>query len=263
MFFANTIVIATHRRSGMRWTIDALRNNSPDINDSYMSLEQMEADHDAAIPLARFRRRLLNMEGRVLVNVHDLPTADSWKGLDERLFARTVLRNSPTIYVHRDGRDVMVSMYYYMQSFSETVRNQSFARFLRGELAPSVDGLALSRPGFWAFHVESWLKKDNLLAVSYDDLETNYEATLRRMAAFLDVRLHQSLQPLTMPGPQASAPMLDNMLGLIGVRRRRGSPAEKARVGKSGDWRELFDKRDRAFFMQEAGAMMRQLGYVN
>ena len=263
MFFANTIVVATHRRSGMRWTIDALRNNSPDINDSYMSLEQMDADHDAAIPLANFRRQLLNMEGRVLINVHDLPSAESWKGLDERLFARTVLRNSPTIYVHRDGRDVMVSLYYYMQSFSETVRNQSFARFLRGEMAPDAEGFSRSRPGFWAFHVESWLKKDNLMAVSYGDLETNYEATLRRMAAFLDVRLRDSLQPLTLPGPQDSEPMLDNMLGRLGVRRRRGSQAEKPRVGKSGDWRKLFDKRDSEFFMQEAGATMRKLGYAN
>ena len=262
MFFANTIVIATHRRSGMRWTIDALRNNSPDVNDSYMSLEQMEADHDAAVSLAKFRRQLLSMEGRVLINVHDLPTADSWKGLDERLFARTVLRNSPNIYVHRDGRDVMVSMYYYMQSFSETVRNQSFAQFLRGDLAPEADGSALSRPAYWAFHVESWLKKDNLLVVSYADLETNYEATLRRMAAFLDIRLHDSLRPLTMPGPQDSEPMLDNMLGRLGVRRRRGSQGDKARVGKSGDWRKLFDKRDREFFMNEAGAMLRRLGYA-
>ena len=135
MFFANTIVVAGHRRSGMQWTIDALRNNSPDINDSYMSLEQMEADHDAAIPLSRFRRRLFNMKGRVLITSYDLPSADSWKGLDERQFARTVLQHSPTIYAHRDGRDVMVSLYYYMQSFSETVRNQSFAQFLRGVAA--------------------------------------------------------------------------------------------------------------------------------
>ena len=63
MFFANTVVVASHRRSGMQWTIDALRNNSADINDSYMSLEQMAADHDGAISLAKFRRQLLNMDG--------------------------------------------------------------------------------------------------------------------------------------------------------------------------------------------------------
>lgn len=261
MFFANTVVVASHRRSGMQWTIDALRNNSPDINDSYMSLEQMEADHDGAISLAKFRRQLLNMDGRVLLNVHELPSADSWKGLDERNFARTVLGHSPTIYAHRDGRDVMVSMYYYMRSFSETVRNQSFSKFLRAEAATDGEGSAMSRPGYWAYHIESWMKKDNLLAVSYDDLETNYEATVRKMAAFLDINLHSRLRPLTMPGPQDSESAFGILLERLLVWRRRGAHSGQPRVGKSGDWRKLFDKRDREFFMKEAGGMMKRLGY--
>jgi len=258
VFVFNTVVIATHRRSGTQWAIDALRNNSPDINATYMALEQMEAGHDAAIPLAKFRRQLLNHEGKVLINVHDLPSAESWSGLDERLFARTILNNSPTIYVHRDGRDVMVSLYYYMQSFSETVRNQSFARFLRGESALAGVDSGFSRPGFWAHHVKSWLEKDNLLAVSYNDIETNYEATLRRMADFLNVSLNQRFEPVSALGRQDDESKIDSMLGRLGVRPRRG---DRPRIGRSGDWRQHFDKRDRAFFMKEAGDMMRRLGY--
>ncbi|MCY4061342.1 MAG: sulfotransferase domain-containing protein [Chloroflexi bacterium] len=263
MFFANTIVIASHRRSGMQWTIDALRNNSPDINDSYMSLEQMEADHDAAVPLSKFRRQLLNMDGRVLISVHDLPAADSWQGLDQRLFVRAVLQHSPTIYVHRDGRDVMVSLYYYMQSFSETVRYQTFAQFLRSEVALNGEESALSRPGYWAHHVLSWLQKDSLLALSYSELETDFESTLRKLAAFLQVSLNDGLRPLTTPGPKNSEPILDNVLGRLGVTRRRGAAPDQARLGKSGDWRKLFDKRDRDFFAREAGEAMQQLGYAN
>ncbi len=262
MFFANTIVVASHRRSGMRWTIDALRHNSRDINDSYMSLEQMRADNDAAVPLSTFRRQLLNMDGRVLINVHDLPAADSWKGLDERLFARTVLQHSPTIYAHRDGRDVMVSLYYYMQSFSETVRHQSFSQFLRGEAAPDGEASALSRPGYWAYHVECWMKKENLLAIAYADLETNYEATLRKLAAFLQVEVAENLRPLSMPGPVENEAILGAMLGRLGLRRRRNANLDQARVGKSGDWRKLFDRRDREFFMNEAGAAMERMGYA-
>ncbi len=262
MFFANTIVVASHRRSGMQWTIDALRNNSPDINDSYMSLEQMEAEHDAAIPLAKFRRQLLNMDGRVLINLHDLPSADSWKGLDERLFVRAVLQHSPTIYVHRDGRDVMVSLYYYMQSFSETVRNQTFAQFLRSEATTDGEESALSRPAFWARHVDSWLQRDSLLAVSYSELETEFESTLRKLSAFLQISLNDCLRPLAIPGPQNSEPMLDNVLGRLGFRRRRGAYSEQARLGKSGDWRKLFDKHDRDFFAREAGEAMQRLGYA-
>ncbi len=261
MFFANTIVVAGHRRSGMQWAIDALRYNSPDINDAYMSLEQMDAEHDAAIPLARFRRQLFNMEGRVLINVHDLPAADSWAGLDERQFARTVLQHSPAIYLHRDGRDVMVSLYYYMQSFSETARNQSFAEFLRGESAPAGDAPALSRPGYWARHVQSWLKKDSLLPIAYDSLEAEYEATLRKMAAFLGVDLRPSFRPLMRPGPPESEATLGAVLGRLRARPWRGATADQARMGKSGGWRKHFNRRDREFFMREAGDAMKRLGY--
>lgn len=259
MFVFNTVVIATHRRSGTQWAIDALRNNSPGICDTYMALEQMEAGHDAAIPLADFRRKLLNLDGKVLINVHDLPSAESWSGLDERLFARTILKNSPTIYVHRDGRDVMVSLYYYMQSFSETVRNQPFSRFLRAESTLAGVESGFSRPGFWAHHGRSWLDKDNLLVVSYNDIETNYEATVRRMADFLNVSLSPNLQPVGALGRNDGESKIDSMLSRLGVRLRRG---DRPRIGRSGDWRSLFDRRDREFFMKEAGDMMRRLGYV-
>lgn len=260
MFVFNTVVIATHRRSGNQWAIDALRQNSPEINDSYMALEQIEASHDAAIPLGTFRRQLLNHEGKVLINVHDLPAANYWRGLDERLFVRTILRNSPTIYVHRDGRDVMVSLYYYMRSISETVRNQSFSRFLRGESVLEGVNTGMSRPGYWAHHVQSWLQKDKLLAISYDDLEENYEITVPKMADFLAVQLDHTLQPLTTPGPRDKAPVLESVMNRLGLRNRvtqKGGP----RLGLSGEWRNVFDRRDVEFFMQDAGDSMRRLGY--
>ncbi len=262
MFVFNTIVIATHRRSGKQWVIDALRHNSPEINVSYMALEQIEPSHDANIPLARFRRQLLNLEGRVLINVQDLPTGDYWRGLDERLFVRTILHNSPTIYVHRDGRDVMVSLYYYMQSLSETTRNQSFAQFLRADATADGMTTAMSRPGYWARHATAWLQQDNMLAVAYQDLEEQYEATVGKMAAFLGVSLNTALQPLRMPGPPANEGALLNLAGKLGLRRRRGAKPNRPRVGRSGDWRAHFDKRDLEFFMSEAGDVMRQLGYV-
>lgn len=261
MFVFNTVVIATHRRSGMQWVIDALRRNSPDINATYMALEQIETNDDAAIPLASFRRQLLDLDGNVLINVHELPSADNWTGLDKRLFVRTILRNSPIIYVHRDGRDVLVSLYYYMKSISETVRNQSFSHFLRGEVKQAGFEGGMSRPGYWAHHVNSWLARENLLAVAYRDLETNYDATVRRMAAFLDIQLHPRLQPVNALSQNEGEGKIDAVLGRIGFLLRRTSRSDHPRVGKSGDWRHVFDKDDRKFFLKEAGDTLRKLGY--
>ncbi len=262
MFIFNTVVVATHRRSGTHWALDALRHNSPDINDSVMALEQIEASHVAHIPLGKFRRQLLNLDGKVLLNVHDLPAGDYWQGRNERQFARTLLRHSPTIYVHRDGRDVLVSLYYYMQSFSETVRNQSFAQFLRADAAVDGGEAGMSRPGYWAHHAQAWLHKNNMLPVPYHHLERQYERTVRRMASFLGVTLRQDLQPLRLPGPPPSERPWRALLGRAG-RRRRGAKPAAPRVGRSGDWRHHFDKRDIDFFMREAGEMMRELGYAD
>lgn len=261
MFVFNTVVIATHRRSGNQWAIDALRHNSPDINDSFMALDQIEKDHGASIPLAKFRRQLLNLDGQVLINVHDLPSADNWKSLDERLFVRTILHNSPTIYVHRDGRDVLLSLYYYMKSFSETVRNQSFSRFLRGESALAAADSGMSRPAYWAFHVNAWLARENVLSLAYHDLETNYDATVQRMAGFLGVKLNARLQPVNTLGRRQSENVLDSVLGRLGVAQRLSARGQYRRNGRSGEWRRVFDKQDRAFFIKEAGETLRQLNY--
>ena len=260
MFIFNTVVIAAHRRSGTQLAIDALRRNSPDISDTYMSLEQIETNHDASIPLADFRRQLLSLEGQVLINMHDLPRAEHWQGLDERLFVRTILRNSPIIYVHRDGRDVLASLYYYMKSISETVRNQSFSNFLHGEMVLAKGGDGMSRPAYWAHHINSWLAMDNLLLIAYRNLETDYDATVQRMAAFLNAKLNPRLQRVQALGGAEDQGMLDAMLGRFGLWRRRSGRLDHPRVGKSGDWRRLFDRRDRDFFIKEAGETLRAIG---
>ena len=262
MTASKTIVIATHRRSGTHWTLDALRSNSPEICDDFLTLERIEASHDAPIPLDDFRAQLAGLEGRVIVKVHDLPAAAYWKGEAEREFVRAILDSSPIIYVHRDGRDVMVSLYYYMQSFDETVQGQSFSAFLRSESA--LDGVAtgLSRPAYWAHHVEAWLGQPNLLAVSYRALEREYEAALREMAAFLKVKLNRSLRAIQLPGAQGKPTYWERAKWKLGIRPKQLSSAVQPRRGKSGDWRVHFSEDDLAFFMSEAGEMMGQLGYL-
>ena len=262
MIDSKTIVIATHRRSGTHWTIDALRNNSPDICADFLTLERVSTRHDTALPLSKFRQQLDALDRRVLIKVHDLPSAGYFHGEAERDFARELMSNSPIVYVHRDGRDVMVSLYYYLRTFSDVVRGQSFAEFLRSE--STVDGIAngMSRPAFWAHHAGAWLHEPNLLPISYAVLETDYKDTLREMADFLGVRLRRSLQAITLPGEQASPSLLEKARWKLGLRRSRLSSAVQPRRGSSGDWRNHFDEKDLTFFMSEAGNMLRKLKYV-
>ena len=262
MIDSKTIVIATHRRSGTHWTIDALRSNSPDVSDTFMTLERVSSDHETPTPLPEFRRQLKVLDGRVLVKLHDLPVATFWKRDEERAFALSMLRESPAIYVHRDGRDVMVSLYYYMQSFDEDVKKQSFSEFIRSE--STLDGVdtGMSRPAYWAHHAHIWLQQPNLLPLSYAALESDYEKSVRQMAEFLGIRLQRSVRPIDLPGKSGKPSLIGRVLWKLGFRQKRLSSAVQPRRGSSGDWRNQFGNDDLDFFMAEAGEQMRRLGYL-
>ena len=262
MSAAKTIVVATHRRSGTHWTIDALRNNSRDIAETFLTLERISTLHDSPQPLSEFRGQLASHWTIACSSkVHDLPTAGFFQGDAERGFALQLLGESPTIYVHRDGRDVMVSLYYYLQSFSAEAQGQTFSAFLRSEAA--LDGVATGKSyaAYWAWHASSWLQVANLLPVSYADLETDYERIVKRMAGFLGVRLSRTLKPIVLPGRQAPPSLLEKARWKLGVRRKKLSSAVQPRRGGSGDWRNHFNADDLSFFESEAGEMMAQLGY--
>ncbi len=261
MIGSKTIVVATHRRSGTHWTIDALRNNSPDISPQFLTLEQTALDHHQPMTLDDFQRNLFLLNGHVLIKVHDLPSATFWRDYDRREFAKRILRDSPTVYVHRDGRDVMVSLYHYVQSFNEQVANMSFPEFLR--MPNELDGkTTLSRPAFWAHHIQIWTAQPNLIPVSYQSLETDYEQTVKDIAAFLGVKLNPSIQPINIR--KNKKPSLTQRIQYrLGLNRQKVSSAVQPRKGKSGDWQNYFSEDDLQFFMDEAGEVTRELGYID
>ena len=82
------------------------------------------------------------------------------------------------------------------------------------------------------------------------------------MAEFLGISLRRSLRSITLPGVQAAPTLLEKARWKLGLRRERLSSAVQPRRGSSGDWRNHFDEQDLAYFMAEAGDMMRQLAYA-
>jgi len=260
MIASKTIVIATHRRSGTHWTIDALRNNSPDINPKFLTLEQTEPSHHQPIPLDEFQNTLESLSGHVLIKVHDLPTGMFWQSEREQHHALAIMQNSPVIYVHRDGRDVMVSLYHYIKSFRADFADLSFSDFIR--MDNELDGKPImSRPAYWAYHVNTWLKHPNTLAIAYEALETDYNATVKKMADFLNISLSNTLQTVDLHPSKKNKPLATRILKKIGLQREKISTAVAPRKGKSGDWQNHFTDSDLDFFMGEAGEIMNQLGY--
>jgi len=262
MLEPNTIFVVTHRRSGTHWTLDALRNNSPDISLHFLTLEQISDTHAFAMSLYEFQTELDSTEGHVLIKMHDLPSMTYFENEKDRKFALSLREKSPVVYVHRDGRDVMVSLYHYVLSFRDDYAGMPFSEFLR--MKNELDGdTNLSRPAFWAHHVQTWMEQPNLIAISYQSLENDYGNTLHRLAEFLGVTLNSNLQPINIRKPKQKPTVWQRIQYRIGLKREKVSSAVQPRKGKSGDWRNTFSDADLAFFMSEAGETMRELGYVD
>jgi hypothetical protein len=163
------------------------------------------------------------------------------------------------VYLLRDGRDVAVSYYFFMQR--NTKLSGSFSDFLPMFLKGHVDGY-----GPWQVHVSSWLesplaRSDDLLAVRYEDMLSNPEETLARIVEFVGVqadpaRLHDAIE----------AHRFDRMR-----QRSSESPTVKSmavrddipfvRKGEAGKWRDYFGEDECALFSEYAGAVLERYGY--
>ena len=173
--------------------------------------------------------------------------------------------NDPVIYLTRDGRDVMVSYYFFKNTY-----------FYAGNLPPlkrllfQARGLLNKNPKHqlgvqdfscflhqyteeWVAHISTWLKRKPAAVIRYEDLKDNPQITLSQLFAQLDV--------------QVSPKIIEEALHIFDFQqlsqRKEGEEDRKSffRKGIVGDWQNHFSSQDLEFFNQKAGTVMSQLGY--
>lgn len=96
-------------------------------------------------------------------------------------------RGARYVYVERDGRDVLVSYYHFYRSHLAGTDSfeQFFERFMRGEL----------QYGSWFRHVAEYRRaaaRKDVLLLRYEEIQSDPERAVRRIAAFLAVALSSS-----------------------------------------------------------------------
>jgi hypothetical protein len=254
------VIVVSHRRSGTHFAIDAIRNNFAGYRREHVDLDHLRPSHPAGLTLDEVRRAMA--AGPSLFKSHMLPDPGRFFG-DAAVarFVRDLLDRARIVYVHRDGRDVLVSLYHYAQNFDPAVRRMGFAEFLRmdNEFDASAYEGPLKRVEYWCRHVAGWVDGPGILTVGFDELLRSFDGTLARLARLLERPLPERVcrvRRRALPG---------GPLGRLveRLRTRVGSRYSSVgfRKGVSGDHARLFAPEDAAYFEATAGATMRRLGY--
>jgi len=155
------------------------------------------------------------------------------------------------IYILRDGRDVMVSYYYYLTGQGRF--EGSFLDFLKKKDL---------RPCLWHEHVESWLQAGvqcDLLLVRYEDLLRQPEAELERMARFAGLpcsqeRLHWAVLNSSFDAMRRTEKQKGRAFGSRNL--------DFVRKGIVGDWQSHFGPAHKEVFKSYANQTLLRLGYA-
>lgn len=253
------IVVASFPRSGTHLAIDLLRRHVQECrtwkhfgagsHHLYLPLEGLLTKrhvHPEDAVLRRIRR-----PKRPIIKTHSLPSFEPW--LEQfGPWIDWIRSQGRFVYVYRDGRSTLCSLYTGRRGMFPESRNMSISEFLRLER----DGMSL--PQRWAYHVDQWLGVEGVVAVRFRQMIEQPRQVIQRLAEAFDLtprcvepllpklirsRWHGRWVRLTSRRPQSTA--------LVSGRYRQV---------QSSNWADVFSHEDRLFFHREAGQMLIRLG---
>ena len=178
---------------------------------------------------------------------------------------QSIIGDSKIVYVYRDGRDTLTSLYHFYQNrVTPAPPKIPFGEFLRSptaiiDLSPAACGwpTGMTPVHIWARHVDEWVGRSNTLAVGYEDWTRDPTSVLGTVAGFLGLPAPTSMRRATFQRPSLLARLKRKITG-----KQLTSSAVMPRKGVVGDWVNSFSKDDEAFFWEIAGTTMQRLGYT-
>jgi hypothetical protein len=188
-------------------------------------------------------------------------------------------RYQKVIFVLRDVRSVVVSLYYYWLGMGDIpyLSRLGYKLPARKEFLGSVDRFAelmvdsqLAGPyGRWDEHVLSWLgacgqNPARFLYLRYEDMLAQHPPALRDIARFLDLSLpEEELEPIL------ARCSFDTMRALMDQAGRQFVWNQEAtrqdikfvRSGRADEWQAVLNEKTLALLQENFGPVMEQLGY--
>ncbi|RKZ54461.1 MAG: hypothetical protein DRR16_03170 [Candidatus Parabeggiatoa sp. nov. 3] len=237
------IVVASHRRSGTHLTIDALKNNFQQYNNMYVSITEMYKNRHNPKFISESRNLLRSSR---IIKMHSHGNIEAFYGDCPMLLDLVIkLLSSKIIYVYRDGRDVLTSLYFYTKKFAPEFFTESFKEFIRATNnfdAHTYHG-EMNRVEYWQYHLKTWFEfnRNKVFYVSFEDLVKNYSDTLLRISSFLELPLSDNRIDVRISSASSSNAKINSNHEFC-------STSVYFRKGVIGDYKNLFSKEDFDFF---------------
>ena len=269
---AKSVVVASHRRSGTHLMIDSLRLNFPqrfgrDRWGPYINLDHVNKRYGSRISLHDLYAALEQRPCIFKTHAHNLLWDFFEQDREVIALLQRLLKRRRVVYVHRDGRDTLVSLYHYARSFNDRIAEKKFSEFMR--MFNDFDGdtclRPMHRPDYWAWHVDGWIRHRDVYSVAFDQLTQDFASILMQLADRLELE-----QPVGLVNPVRRSRLTHwqgSYPSRLWERMRRWLPgssrytAIQFRTGVSGGYRTVFSDDDLQFFDRHAAGAMKMLGY--
>ncbi len=264
------VIVASHRRSGTHLTIDAVINNfkvfSQNSTPVIVTLDHLSSHvPQQKIDLRELQKQIASSPCLLKTHAHGNISKFFIGTSHFSAFIHELFQDSKIIVVHRDGRDVLTSLYFYMQGFDQKINDTTLSEFIRmkNNFDEGTYPGEMDRVSYWGFHVDSWLGEDNVLLLSFDDFQNKYVETLKKISQFIEHPLDGKVKDVKRQKESKVIIHVRRYMQKLITQRfiRIKYSSVNFRKGESGDWVNYFSDDDLKYFNPRAGLVNQALGY--
>lgn len=252
----NSILVSSHRRSGTHFLIDSLRKNIRGAEFPNHAL--LPADFNLGSLFSKQERvyttflKLLDVSTPVIVKSHLLPEEcdiPSPRDKHEELI-KEIFHRSQKIYISRDGKDVLISLYKYLNpscTFSEFLRqgNDHIIKELR-----TPQEYDSNRVSYWSHHINQWHQVETIKHISFTALLHNFPTTMADILDFLCCPIPDDLEKPLIPNNLMWHNLLKK-LNHFGLAKLPESSSVRPNKKKSPRPKTYFSESDQLYYSEQ------------
>ena len=184
-----SILIVSHQRSGTHLTIDLIRNNFP-YNEPYVSFNKLLEPRNCRLE-NNIKSKLL-CKPLIFKSHADINYKYYYRTSEfaQHLFT-DLINNSKVIYVYREPKDVLISLYYHYKSIFPEENLGSIDDFVFQDSKYQLENNSkrLNRVEYLVHHLYEWSNFWNskiVFYLSYESIIRDYKKSVMDIADFIE-----------------------------------------------------------------------------